>query len=278
MKRSLPRKKIASARKRASAERSLETFAPGECIRVVPLHSPPPVLSPTVRIRRKAPAPHLNYYGGALLTAVEVFAVFWGDEWNTSGVLKKLTADLESFFRDILSSSLIDQLSEYSVSGKTIGHGTFTGASVISDNLPSGSITDTALQKQLKAWIKAELIPTKGSNTLYFVFLPPGLVSIMGGSRSCQSYCGYHSNVDTLYYAVMPYPACSGCLGGMKTLDALTGTTSHELCEAITDPVPGKGWYDPVNGEIGDICAWHFKKIGAHTVQREWSNHAGKCL
>src|SRR5207302_9519594 len=33
-------------------------------------------------------------------------------------------------------------------------------------------------------------------------------------------------------------------------------TTSHELCEAITDPVPGEGWYDDTNGEIGDICAW----------------------
>jgi len=27
------------------------------------------------------------------------------------------------------------------------------------------------------------------------------------------------------------------------------------LCEAITDPIPGQGWYDDANGEIGDICA-----------------------
>src|SRR6185312_10360249 len=46
-----------------------------------------------------------------------------------------------------------------------------------------------------------------------------------------------------------------GCAGGLALLDALTSTSSHELCEAITDPVPGDGWYDDQNGEIGDICA-----------------------
>ena len=27
-----------------------------------------------------------------------------------------------------------------------------------------------------------------------------------------------------------------------------------KFCAALTDPVPGKGWYDDVNGEIGDKC------------------------
>ncbi len=57
-----------------------------------------------------------------------------------------------------------------------------------------------------------------------------------------------------------------------------TGTSSHEFCEAVTDPVPGSGWYDQVNGEIGDICAWHFKKIAGYTVQMEWSNAQNKCV
>ncbi len=76
----------------------------------------------------------------------------------------------------------------------------------------------------------------------------------------------------------MPFPSCNGCLGGMKAFDALTATSTHELCEAITDPVPGSGWYDQNNGEIGDICAWMFKKIGPYTVQLEWSNQHNKCM
>jgi len=76
----------------------------------------------------------------------------------------------------------------------------------------------------------------------------------------------------------MPYPGCSGCAGGLAPFDALTSTSSHELCEAITDPIPGQGWYDDHNGEIGDICAWKTKKIGAYTVQLEWSNKNNNCM
>jgi hypothetical protein len=76
----------------------------------------------------------------------------------------------------------------------------------------------------------------------------------------------------------MPFPGCSGCTGNVRLFDALTSTTSHELCEAITDPVPGQGWYDDNNGEIGDICAWKTRTLGAYTVQLEWSNKAGACI
>jgi hypothetical protein len=50
------------------------------------------------------------------------------------------------------------------------------------------------------------------------------------------------------------------------------------LCEAITDPVPGAGWYDNQNGEIGDVCAWRFKKVAGYNVQLEWSNAQNRCV
>jgi hypothetical protein len=81
-----------------------------------------------------------------------------------------------------------------------------------------------------------------------------------------------------VFYAVMPYPGCTGCTGDLAAFDALTSTSSHELCEAITDPIPGLGWYDDTNGEIGDICAWQTRKLGAYTVQLEWSNKASACV
>ena len=63
-----------------------------------------------------------------------------------------------------------------------------------------------------------------------------------------------------------------------STRSALTSTSSHELCEAITDPIPGQGWYDDNNGEIGDICAWKTKQLGNYTIQLEWSNNASSCI
>jgi hypothetical protein len=59
--------------------------------------------------------------------------------------------------------------------------------------------------------------------------------------------------------------------------DALTSASSHELAEAITDAIPGQGWYDDQNGEIGDICAWQTKQLDNYTVQQLWSNQAGQC-
>ena len=110
--------------------------------------------------------------------------------------------------------------------------------------------------------------------------LPPGVSVAQGGARSCQAFCGYHNDIaGRISYAVMPYPGCGGCTGGLSTLDALTSTSSHELCEAITDPVPGQGWYDdPGNAEIGDLCAWRTKDVAGSTVQLEWSNRANACV
>ena len=244
-------------------------LAVGEHIRVVPLYQPP-VAAP--------PKADLTYRGGALIPNIEVFTIFWGKLWGASPASTDTMSKLNKFFGDIVISALIDQLAEYNVPGQTIGHGSFIGTKVITVNAPARSVTDSVIQARLKTWISSKTIVKNTANTIYFIYLDPGIVSILGGNRSCQSYCGYHNNVGKVYYAVMPYPSCSGCLGGLQTFDALTATSSHELSEAITDAIPGTGWYDDTNGEIGDICAWSFKQIGGYTVQLEWSNQQQKCV
>jgi len=280
-------------RRAATAAPQTARYAKEEYVKVVPLHVPKPTLSidelaqaapgpsDTELFDGHSPAPpataHLVYGGGPLLTKVRVFTIFWGRKWSAApgaGVATRLN----DFYKAILVSTLIDQLAEYNVAGKAIHHGSFSGSTVITANAPSGSVTDTTIRSRLKAWIAAHTVPATTANTLYFIYLDPGIVSIMGGSKSCSSYCGYHDAVGKVYYAVMPYPNCSGCLGGLSAFDALTGTSSHELCEAITDPVPGSGWYDNDNGEIGDICAWRFKKVAGYNVQLEWSNAQNKCV
>jgi hypothetical protein len=268
-------------------------FSPGEYVRIVPLHYPKPSVSidELGRLRGEAadidmfdgqphvgPASaHLTYNNGPLLTSVQVFTIFWGAKWGAA-TGSTMMQNLNKFFQAIVVSPLMTQLQEYSVPGKSIGPGSFLGTKVITANAPVGSVADSAIRQQLKAWISSKTLPTNTKNTLYFIYLEPGIISVMGGSKSCQNYCGYHDAVGSVYYAVMPYPTCAGCLGGMAAFDALTGTSSHEFCEAVTDPVPGAGWYDNVNGEIGDICAWNFKKVAGYNVQMEWSNAQNKCV
>ena len=240
-------------------------------LRIVPLHPVPPRAE-------AAAAPHLTYRNGPLLTNVEVFTIFWGAAWQQAANAP-LIPQINNFFDYVLASPLIDQLGEYSVPGKTIGRGVLTGTDTFTGSSPAKSVTDAAIQKFLQAQISAGSFPAATANSLYFLYLPPGTTVKQGTAASCKDFCGYHEVTATgnIYYAVMPYPGCPGCLGSLETFTALTSTSSHELCEAITDPIPGQGWYDDNNGEIGDICAWHTKQLGEYTVQLEWSNAANSC-
>ncbi len=252
--------------------------AHSDAIRIVPLHDPTGLMT-EIAGAPSTPPTQLTYRGGPLLSAVEVFTVFWGAAWQQAAQ-STLATQLNQFFDFILGSTLIDQLAEYSVSGHPIGHGRRTGAATITQPALRHSVTDSAIQHMLQQEISTNAaFPHPTANTLYFVYLPPGVKVSQGGSRSCMSFCGYHEDINgQIFYAVMPYADCSGCTGGLNALDALTSTSSHELCEAITDPIPGQGWYDDVHGEIGDICAWQTKKIGSYAVQLEWSNKANACV
>jgi hypothetical protein len=251
---------------------------PTDPIRIVGLHVPDEMTAVVSGAPPAAP-PKLTYRGGPLLSAVKVFTVFWGSAWSQapqSGVL----GEINGFFDFILTSALMDQLAEYSVPKYPIKHGSRIGTATVTSPTLGRVATDGAVHHMLRQEITTNsAFPQPDADTLYFVYLPPGVVSVQGGSRSCQAFCGYHNNANGLFsYAVMPYPGCAGCTGGLAPLDALTSTSSHELVEAITDAVPGQGWYDDNNGEIGDICAWKTKKVGQYTVQLEWSNQANACV
>ena len=238
-------------------------------IQIVPLHGD--------ALAAPVSAAHLTYRGGPLLQTAQVFVVFWGMAWE--GAQAPLVQQLNQFFDFVLTSALLDQLGEYSVPGKSIGHGSRTGSVILSTD-PPPTIADADIQAFLQQEIaNGSAVPQPTADTLYFIYLPPGVTISLDGGTSCSNFCGYHSDVKGhIFYAVMPYPDCSGCIGAVSVIDALTSTSSHELCEAITDAVPGQGWYDDQNGEIGDICAWKTKHLGAYTVQLEWSNKAGQCI
>jgi hypothetical protein len=258
---------------------TLASPARSDPVRIVPLQVPDE-LGVAGAFAAAGPAAHLTYHGGHLLGAVEVATIFWDRAWTTAAN-GPLVGQLNTFFDAILGSALIDQLGQYSVVGQTIGHGRRVGTATVSRPALLHSISDGAIQHFLQSQIGSNpLVPQPTPNSLYFIYLPPGVSVAQGGARSCQAFCGYHNDIaGQIYYAVMPYPGCGGCTGGLTTIDALTSTSSHELCEAITDAVPGQGWYDdPGNAEIGDLCAWRTKQVAGSTVQLEWSNKVGACV
>ena len=247
---------------------------------IVPLHGVAGALAGVA-----ASPKHLTYGGGPLLTSVEVFTIFWGSAW-TQAIQVADAAHVNQFFDSILASSLLDLLAEYSVSGKAIGHGRRIGSTTVSNSEPgggSGRVTDAQIQQALSNWIQTGIVPRPNSNSLYFVYLPPNVLVVdPQGDQSCQTMCGYHWYIagtnPEVYYAAMPYPCLTGCVGPLTQRDALTSISSHELCESITDPHPWTGWNDNVNGEIGDICSWQTTTVNGFAVQKEWSNSQGACV
>ncbi len=110
-------------------------------IRVVPLHRP------EAQRVAAAVAPRLTYRGGPLLTAVEVFTVFWGAEWQQAPQ-SALVTNLNLFFDFILTSALMDQLGEYSARSKYSRAGQFDSTTVAAGNRlqePSGAWTQFTL-------------------------------------------------------------------------------------------------------------------------------------
>jgi hypothetical protein len=229
------------------------------------------------------PTPQLAYNNGPLLTSVQVFTVFWGSAWTQSPQLD-LAGQINDFFTFIVTSPLLDQLAEYQVPAYPIGEGSFVGSFTIADADPAAQVSDGDIQALLQQEIGSNAaFPQPGPNSLYFVFTPPGVTVSLGSDLSCSVFCGYHDAINgSVFYAVVPSPDCAGCqTPSGATLDAVTVISSHELCEAITDPIPGQGWYwfadQNDQGEIGDLCVGQLKTVGQYTVQAEWSNAAGGC-
>src|SRR5205085_1384138 len=176
---------------------------------IVPLLTPAEIAG----IPALAPTAHLTYHNGPMLTAVQVVTIFWGAAW-TQPAQSGLVTQLNQFFDFILTSSLIDLLAEYSVPGKAIGHGSRIATITITASEPgggSGQVTDVQIQQALQGWIANATIPQTTSNTLYFVYLPPGVTSILGSDQSCQVFCGYHNHINSsVFYAVEPFITCVG--------------------------------------------------------------------
>jgi uncharacterized repeat protein (TIGR01451 family) len=245
-------------------------------------------------IRSQAPAgAHLTYWGGPVISNIQVVAVFWG-----SSVTSAITANgaIDQFYTDIVNSRYFDLLTEYTTAGitgadgvstsnQTIGRGTFGGKFTITPSLCPGiaacTVTDAQIQSELTTQINGGHLPgpqTDGHgivNTYYAIYFPPNVtIALDATTRSCVAggFCAYHSNTGSnIPYGVLPDFSSGGCsvgCGGGTTFQIATGVSSHEMGEAVTDAQVGSAtvfgpplaWYDHVPppgtdlGEIADIC------------------------
>jgi hypothetical protein len=286
---------------------------PGARIHGTPWRDPNTARAP---IGFAAPAgAHLTYFGGPIISNVQVVEVLYGSGSYNAQVAGTTTPTMGNFFADITSTGLISLLQQYNTNiaggtGQVFGNGTFGGLFQIvpAAGNNGATITDAQIQSELLAQITAGHLPapiidaTGNPNTMYMIYFPPGKKITQGGSSSCVAggFCAYHGTTSTLLggknvlYGVLPdLQPGSGCATGCGTSTTFgnyTSVTSHELVEAMTDAfvgiatvfAPPLAWYDQTNGEIGDICngqqGTYIANGTSYTIQLEFSNAANNCV
>jgi hypothetical protein len=240
--------------------------------------------------------------------------------------LVTLEGQVNDFFGDITGSGYMADLNQYEA-----GKGTFGGQDVVTPVPgtptalpPRGPITTINIQNMVNSEMGAgKPLPAFTGNQLYFVFTPPTTVAQVvrpdgtpvatSNNTSAQGFFGFHAwdPVNSFPYAVIPFPDVATDVSGLikavglkpisvgavnstlaqTALDAITGASSHELIEGITDPVAfytntgnvATGWWFGSPGfEISDVPGingnfFTYPKEagfmgGPYIVQGYWSN------
>ena len=233
---------------------------------------------------------------------------------------------VNQFFSDVAadsgtSTNVYSVDTQYGGSGTLFYDSTFGGsfvdtnaypASGCSDGVNTYCLTDLQLATEIKNDVFAKGWPQGGTTNLFFI-LTPSDVGICFGSGTpdphtnpCTTnvFCAYHNNFTyaghDYVYAVEPDNATiPGCYGfgefpNNSSLDPTLNTASHEMNEAITDPLVSTtpAYYSASGDEIGDLCDFGFgsasgsagheynQTINGHNyyLQEEYSNADGGCV
>jgi Phosphate-induced protein 1 conserved region/Invasin, domain 3 len=232
--------------------------------------------------------PPLVYHGGPVMSThtaagLTVTPIFWEPGGGRNAFPPRYESIIEGYIANVAAASGgTDNVYSIGTEYYQVDHGAQTyvayhvhaGATVIdTDAFPASGcrpapgytecISDPQLRAELSRVTTNLRLPTDLAH-FYAVFFPPRVETIdVDGSNSASGYCGYHRAFgpegNQTVYANLPYQRSSCNVGeapnGDVAADGEVSTLSHELAEAITDPLrPERAWYDGAGNEIADMC------------------------
>ena len=255
----------------------------------------------------------LSSGGGPTLETTRQHAIYV----NATGSVTSTWGNPEGFLRDLNRSAFIHITDQYVGTSADERYPVGSHARV-----RYGTPGATLFESDIAAIVHAVAAEHgAGGGNLYHVFLPPGTdtcfdITPQDPNPGCYSpdnpatfaFCGYHSavqfnDIGTVLFTVQPWqgpgsgceiatPAPNGVL-----VDSTDNVLSHEAFEAITDPLPGLGYWNQTAGEltgaeIADECVlFNFSNApGAYApptfsingkpyaVQLEYSNKYHGCV
>lgn len=270
-------------------------------------------------------APLLLYHaaGPVMLTAT-IYTIFWEPAKLQNGGSTSIPAayrDLQNrHLRDYPAHGIDNNNTQYSetLHGVTryvenighladtyIDHRPYPASGCTDPQTPGNCLTDAQIQAEIEHVVKHEHWK-RGLEHIVFMFTSSGEGSCFSASTPVCAYtfyCAYHGFIPgtgaapPIIYANMPYGDPAVCqLPGQPSpnadpiADTTTTAASHELTEAITDPLLN-AWFTAGGAEIGDLCAYNY---GSNTwdsgkanqmwnghfyeLQQEYDNHTAACV
>ncbi|KAJ3296891.1 hypothetical protein HDU76_006673 [Blyttiomyces sp. JEL0837] len=242
----------------------------------------------------KTAPPHLDYYGGDVIEAVEVVPVYIGQVPDSQRY--------DEFYASLVGGPFMDWLVEYNTDTESITRGTWITSMSYPVDTPSKPILyddEQDIKPAVYTLIQQGII-TPTTNTYIPLHFGPGYSIQAGSDKSCDQFCGYHGSVDIsdlgiegvpyVRYGVLPDLGSGGCekvCGDKTPFENTCVTASHEIIETVTNPQDGGNlsWYDKTDnaGEIGDLCSYKYGTITGYykekefAVQQLWSNERNSC-
>jgi hypothetical protein len=266
--------------------------------------------------------PLVYHSGGKVMISPQTYAIFWMptklQNGAATGVSSHYKSEVTTFLSDYPGHGIGNNSTQYyqvinSATTWVRNSGSYGGSYTDTTSYPASGCSDSATpgncitDAQIQAEIK-KVMSLKGwtaaSNKMFLLFTSSGEGSCFSaGSTSCAytKYCAYHgyflnSTGVPVIYGNEPYAGKSGCEVQHAVppyndiaADSAANLASHELTEAITDPLLN-AWYSSQGNEIGDLCAWNFgveswdsslanQMWNGHfyLLQQEFDNHVNAC-
>jgi hypothetical protein len=234
-----------------------------------------------------APLPHVVSAGGPVVASPKLVEItFQGDS---------LQGQIDTFMQQLGGATAYWQgaTAEYGV-GPLVA---ITGVT-LAEAAPT-KLTDAQVQAWLRNHISAGQVPAADADTIYVIFYPAQSIVTMGdgslcGMSSADDFQGYHDDFALTPNNFVSYAVVGRCpppIASVAEIDEVTAEASHEIIEAMTDPLPTDNpayievdndhlaWQLIAGPEIADMCAANgnafFTPAGvSNLVQRVWSNAA----
>ena len=268
-------------------------------------------MTPTTDFYKSLPqadnGPLLYHAGGAVMNpSVTIYPIFWVPAHLQNGGATGMTNHYQAVQFTMLSDypghGLDNNNTQYfqTIGGTTtfiqnkggVGQGFLdTGAypaSGCNDKAtPGNCLNDSQIQAEVVKVLNFAHL-SGGLNKIFMVFTSSGEGSChSAASTSCAyvQYCAYHGffkiGATPVIYSNHPFGTTNGCQvpgapspNGDPNADAAATGASHELTEAITDPLLN-AWFTSQGNEIGDLCAFKYGPLSwdSGKANEMWNGH-----